>query len=470
MAGSPDIYDNCNFPGERKPEDAGHMFSLGILEGKLYCAETGVAVISDRGPLNLESLTDYAGHNRSFGVKGVILPGSELDRDMTRLVVDEWVMAAMADDQTAPMERLRSLDSEGNLIDRGDFVIKRSHAITGEEEELFRLAHESYDPAKLRQADGEGPAYRRSFGNRLIRHLQHMDPSVIFLDNFKVILPETVVEAFPGKLVNVHPSVLPLIKGYRPEKRAFEGENPEANGYTMHVVSEELDGGATLLQQRVPIMPVDEARREEMGDEAYEAWREEQARFHIMVAQSPFVPWVLHIYNSGLDRIIVEDAEAFAAEGRPGFEDTDAYKEAIAEDPAVYQRVLFENPLAAVRTDEPKFITLEKLLSVPPEADVSAQVSGLHHYRFKVPVLAESPGSATFTHIEHLVEDMNASGFGAAFGSREIKGNTAEVTLRTFVDCGSILANMGVVFDGAQQRVHVRTPREPVAADKLPVG
>jgi folate-dependent phosphoribosylglycinamide formyltransferase PurN len=463
-----DLYEACDFPGERRPEDVGQLMTLGFLEGRLSATPTDVAVISDRGPLNLESLMGYAGRSGSLAVRGVILPGSELDSDMTRLIVDEWVMAAAYDDETSMMERLRGLDEDGNPIDRGDFIIKQPHPITGKDAELFRLAHESYDAAKLHQDGRQGALYRRRFGSRLIRQLNNMDPSVIFLDNFKVILPQTVVEDFAGKFVNVHPSVLPLSKGYRPERRALDGENPEANGYTMHVVNEDLDGGATLLQQRVPILPADEAMRAEMGKEAYAEWREEQSRLRIMMAQSPFVPWVLHIYNSDLERRVVEGPEAFAAEGRPGFEDTPGYKEAMAEEPdTAYQRILFENPLAGAGDGQPEFITLEEMLAVPPEAVIPAEVSGIHRYDFTVPVLTDDPEMTTYTGIEMLVGDLNSAGFGASLETGQILPHRAEVSLRTMVDCRAILANMGVAFEDGQQKVHVRTPRRPVAADRL---
>lgn len=468
IMGTPDIYDTSKFPGEYRPGDTGQPLTLGFLQGKLYSAPSEVAVISDRGPLNLESLMDYAGSTGSMALKGVILPGSELDSDITRLVVDEWVMAAAYDGDTSQMERLRGLDAEGNPVDRGDFVIRRHDPLTGEADELFRLAHESYDPKKLRQDGWEGARYRRSFGARLIRHLENMGPSVVFLDNFKVILPDSVVDAFPGKLVNVHPSVLPLIKGYRPERRAFEGESPEANGYTMHVVSEELDGGATLFQQRVPVLPEDPARKAGMGEEAYQEWREEQARLRIMVAQSPFVPWVLHAYDSGMERRVVEGPEAFAAEGRPLFEETPEYEEAMAAEPgAAYRRVLFENPLHGIRNDQPEFITLEKMLSAPSEAEIPDQISGLHRYDLTVPVLTDNPGEANYTQIEKLVEELNSAGFGASMETGQILPHRAEVSLRTMVDCRAILANMGVAFRGRQQKVHVRTPRRPAAADRL---
>lgn len=441
-------------------------FLNGFLEARLSSTPTDVAVIADRSPLNIESIISHAQLIGGLSLRGIVVPGSELDGDVRRLVSDESLMRAAYDESPEIMQPMIGLDAEGEPQDRGDFVLQYFHPVTDETTEFFRLAHEPYDAAKLRMSDGEGDAYRAAFGQRIINQLRHMDPSVIFLDNFKVILPTNVVQAFPNQIINVHPSMLPLIKGWRPEKRAYEGENPQAYGYTMHIVSEDLDGGPTLLQQRVPIMPVDEKLRAELGDDVYQTFREEQARIRIMVAQSSLVPWVLHLFNSDLDRKIVEGPAAFKAEGRPHFTRTTAYREAADTEGKPYQRVLFENPLANKwRSDQAKYLTLEQLLEVPDVASVSANVSGIHHYEFEVPVLTDDPRQATFTHVEHLVAGLRAAGMQVTMQTGQILEHRAEVRLITVGNSIlPVLHNMGIAARGEQQRVNVRTPRRPVAA------
>jgi folate-dependent phosphoribosylglycinamide formyltransferase PurN len=461
---APDLYDQYRFPGERDGSFEQTML-LGYLGGMLSSSTVRAAVISDRSPLNLQSICNYAAQSRGFELGGVIVPGSELDSDLTRLVLDQALIRADYDGTGEEIQRLPGLDESGRPIDKGDFIVTDHRG-----DETFRLAHEGYDAKRLRLPGGEGEQYRMAFGRRLVRSLEYMDPTVVFLDNFKVILPPNVVEQFPGLFINVHPSQLPLLKGFRPEKRAYEGENPDANGYTIHVVSEDLDGGATLFQQRVPLRPVDQELRDKLGEQAYETAREEQARLRIMAAQAPFVPWVLDIYNSRLERKVVEDAEAFAAEGRPGFEKSAAYQRAVAEEPdgKPYQRVLFHNPLSEMVLDQPEYVTLETILSAPAEASLNPQIAGIEHYKLVVPVFEKDSPDGNLTQVQLFAQELEQTGlsFEMIIGSIQSVGDhgsmLCEVDLWTLGDCSESLTERGIMHLKQPKQVNVRTPRQPV--------
>lgn len=448
------------------------IFVDSFLEGRLSVTPTKVAVVADRSPLNIEAMEQYSRTIPGFHLRGIVVPGTELDQDVHRMIADESLMRAAYDDSPEVMEPLLGLNADGEPVDRGDFVLQQVDGITDEKTEFFRFAHEPYDAAKLHLPAGEGDAYRRRFGERLTAHLQHMDPDVVFLDNFKVILPEGVVRAFAGKIINVHPSVLPLLKGYRPEKRAYEGEHPDANGLTMHVVSEDLDAGPTLLQQRVPVLPLDQKLRAQIGQDAYQVFREEQARLRIMVAQSALVPWVLHVFNSDLDRKIVEGPAAFAAEGRPHFTRTQAYRAAMEADKhgEPYQRVLFENPLAASRysAERSPYVTLEQLRGISGLVNVPEHISGIYHYSLEVPVLTDDPTQPTFSHVEHLVAALRTQGMKITMQTGQIEYQRAEVRLRVVgTDILRLLLGMKVAVCYDQQEVRVKTPRQPVVERRL---
>ncbi|MEK7594852.1 MAG: formyltransferase family protein [Patescibacteria group bacterium] len=459
-----EILNSYGHPGQLD-YSAEQAYVHGVIDGKMLNAPTDVAVIADRSALNLESLMAHAGRSSSFRLRGVLLPGSELDHDVERLTLVPTIERAAYDGSPEVVNRQRNLDKDGFVVDRGNFTVEQVSPIldaSGNEiiEELFRSEHFSYEAKKLRMPDGEGDTYRRALGAVIIEKLSKMTPDVIFLDNFKVILPPNVVRAFVGKFVNVHPSILPLIKGFRPEKRAMQDrENPAANGYTMHVVSEDLDGGPTLLQQRVLVLPKNKELLNALGREEYHRVREEQARLRIMLAQAPYVPKVLHLYNSSLDRKLVEGSEAFAAEGRPGFEKTSQYKVAQAEDADAkpYQRYLFEDPL---RPNE--YVTLEKLLSVPKVALIANTATGVNKYEFTVPVLTDDK-KANFTQVEYLVRSLRAAGVGARMETGQILPDQAEVELTVLGNCASELQAMGVEFSEVAQPVHVLTKRQPVA-------
>ena len=70
------------------------------------------------------------------------------------------------------------------------------------------------------------------------------------------IVSKKFVEAFPGRIINLHPSLLPKYKGLNAIEQAMKAGETET-GATVHFVTEELDSGAIIKQQTVPILPGD---------------------------------------------------------------------------------------------------------------------------------------------------------------------------------------------------------------------
>src|SRR5690606_22327259 len=68
------------------------------------------------------------------------------------------------------------------------------------------------------------------------------------------------IEPFLGRLLNIHPSLLPRYPGLHTHQRALDAGDAEA-GATVHFVTPELDGGPPVLQARVPVLPGDDAAR-----------------------------------------------------------------------------------------------------------------------------------------------------------------------------------------------------------------
>lgn len=81
---------------------------------------------------------------------------------------------------------------------------------------------------------------------------------VIALAGYMRLLSDAFVARWRGRIVNIHPSLLPLHKGLDTHARALAAGDREA-GCSVHIVTEELDGGAVLGQARVPILPDDTA-------------------------------------------------------------------------------------------------------------------------------------------------------------------------------------------------------------------
>ena len=83
-------------------------------------------------------------------------------------------------------------------------------------------------------------------------------PEVIVLAGFMRILTPHFVDHYEGRILNIHPALLPLFKGLDTHQRAIN-EGVRIAGCTVHFVSSELDGGSIIGQAVVPVLPSDTA-------------------------------------------------------------------------------------------------------------------------------------------------------------------------------------------------------------------
>ncbi|MEH6344681.1 MAG: phosphoribosylglycinamide formyltransferase [Bermanella sp.] len=101
-------------------------------------------------------------------------------------------------------------------------------------------------------------ASREEFDVNLIRAIDEHSPDIVILAGFMRILTPDFVRRYKGKLINIHPSLLPKHKGLNTHKRALEAGDSE-HGVTVHFVSEDLDGGPNIIQAVVPVLDDDNA-------------------------------------------------------------------------------------------------------------------------------------------------------------------------------------------------------------------
>lgn len=100
-------------------------------------------------------------------------------------------------------------------------------------------------------------ADRNHYNRDLLRTLQSLEPvDLVVLAGYMKILPPSVVQAFQGRIVNIHPSLLPAYPGLDAIRRAFEAGEPWT-GVTVHWVDEGVDTGPVIAQVEVPILPTD---------------------------------------------------------------------------------------------------------------------------------------------------------------------------------------------------------------------
>lgn len=93
---------------------------------------------------------------------------------------------------------------------------------------------------------------REAYDVQLARLVEEQQPDLIVLAGFMRILSPAFVIKFHGKLLNIHPSLLPKYKGLHTHRRVLEAGDDE-HGLSIHFVTEELDGGPLVLQAKVPV-------------------------------------------------------------------------------------------------------------------------------------------------------------------------------------------------------------------------
>lgn len=101
-------------------------------------------------------------------------------------------------------------------------------------------------------------ANRAAFEDALDAALRAHGVEIVVLAGFMRVLTPAFVARWPGRIINIHPSLLPLYPGLETHERAIAAGDAEA-GCTVHIVTEKLDDGPLLAQARVPILPGDTA-------------------------------------------------------------------------------------------------------------------------------------------------------------------------------------------------------------------
>ncbi|HSV34146.1 MAG TPA: phosphoribosylglycinamide formyltransferase [Ramlibacter sp.] len=120
----------------------------------------------------------------------------------------------------------------------------------------LELAREHLIPTDV--VDHKRFASREAFDEELASVIDRRSPSLVVLAGFMRILTPGFVERYPGRLLNIHPSLLPAFPGLHTHQRAIEAGCRFA-GATVHQVTAELDFGPILEQAVVPVMPGDTA-------------------------------------------------------------------------------------------------------------------------------------------------------------------------------------------------------------------
>ena len=99
---------------------------------------------------------------------------------------------------------------------------------------------------------------RAEFEQALIKTLDSYEVDIIVLAGFMRVLESTFISHYPGRILNIHPSLLPKYSGLNTHQRALKNGD-SSHGCSVHFATTELDGGPVILQSSVPVLDNDDA-------------------------------------------------------------------------------------------------------------------------------------------------------------------------------------------------------------------
>ena len=99
---------------------------------------------------------------------------------------------------------------------------------------------------------------REVFDTQLVEVLRRHEVELVVLAGYMRLLSPIFIRAFPQRILNIHPSLLPAFPGLDAQHQAFE-YGVKVSGCTVHFVDEQLDNGPIILQAAVPVLPGDDA-------------------------------------------------------------------------------------------------------------------------------------------------------------------------------------------------------------------
>ncbi len=130
---------------------------------------------------------------------------------------------------------------------------------TCKEHEVSIMVHNRKDCGAAKRAEKLGIVHfylMSQYEDDMIEVYNAFEVDLIVLAGWMRIISPKLINAFPNKIINVHPSLLPKYKGLHAVEQAMEA-GEEVTGCSVHFVNEELDGGEVIIQGEVPILPDD---------------------------------------------------------------------------------------------------------------------------------------------------------------------------------------------------------------------
>ena len=151
--------------------------------------------------------------------------------------------------------------------------------------------------------DAKAFADREAFDAGLAQAIDQYQPDLVVLAGYMRILSNAFVQHYAGRMLNIHPSLLPKYPGLHTHRQAIDNGDAE-HGTSVHFVTEQLDGGPVILQAKVPIFPGDEE------DEVIERVQTQEHTIYPLV-----VSWFIEGRLAMRDNAAWLDGERLSAQG-----------------------------------------------------------------------------------------------------------------------------------------------------------
>jgi len=124
---------------------------------------------------------------------------------------------------------------------------------------------------------------RHEYDIALSEVIDKYNPDVIILAGFMRILTAEFTNKYLGKILNIHPSLLPKFQGLNTHKRVIEAQE-KRHGVSVHFVTEELDGGPIIAQRSIDVLPLDDA---------------DSIAKRVLIEEHKIYPEVVHLFTQG---------------------------------------------------------------------------------------------------------------------------------------------------------------------------
>ena len=148
------------------------------------------------------------------------------------------------------------IDAQGNVLQHGKIKL-----VISSKPDVYALQRAKQAGINQCVITKRDYVTQEEFSNALLKQLQIYQIDMIVLAGYLSILDETIIRAYPNRIINIHPSLIPSFcgKGYYGLKvhEAALAYGVKVTGATVHIVNEVPDGGKILLQKAVDILPSD---------------------------------------------------------------------------------------------------------------------------------------------------------------------------------------------------------------------